>query len=59
MNKAIQHDNWGAGFNAEAIEQAVQAQRIAMETDDLEFCDLFHDNFLPENVSDTLPDECE
>lgn len=58
VNKAVQYDNWGAGFNAEAIEQAVKAQRIAMGSDDLQFCDLFHDDFLPENVSDTLPDEC-
>ena len=58
VNKAIQYDNWGAGFNAEAIEQAVTAQRIAMDSDDLQFCDLFQDDFLPENVSDTLPDEC-
>ncbi|EME19025.1 ABC transporter substrate-binding protein [Rhodococcus triatomae] len=58
VNKAVHYDNWGAGFNADAIEQAVKAQRIAMDSDDLQFCDLFRDDFLPENVSDTLPDEC-
>ncbi|MXP23847.1 ABC transporter substrate-binding protein [Gordonia sp. HNM0687] len=58
VGKAVQYDNWGAGFNADAIEQAVQAQRVAMDTDDLEFCNLFHDDFLPDDVSDTLPDEC-
>lgn len=58
VNRAVQYDNWGAGFDADAIEQAVKAQRIAMDSDDLRFCDLFRGDFLPENVSDTLPDEC-
>ena len=58
VDRAVQYDNWGAGFDAEAIERAVEAQRIAMGTDELAFCDLFQDRFLPEGVSDTLPDEC-
>ncbi|PXY23215.1 ABC transporter substrate-binding protein [Prauserella sp. PE36] len=59
VEKAIEYDNWGAGFDAEAIEQAVEAQRIAMDRTDLEFCDLFQNTFLPGNVRSTLPTECE
>lgn len=59
VDRAVEYDNWGAGFDAEAIEQAVEAQRLAMGSDELEFCDLFQDQYLPEGVSDTLPDECE
>ncbi|MFJ3889828.1 ABC transporter substrate-binding protein [Streptomyces sp. H23] len=59
VNKAVKYDNWGAGFDAEAIEQAVEAQRIAMDRKELRFCDLFQTTFLPKNVSSTLPAECE
>ncbi len=58
VDHALDYDNWGAGFDAEAIEQAVEAQRIAMDSEELEFCDLFQDDFLPAGVSDTLPSEC-
>ncbi|MFJ6076523.1 ABC transporter substrate-binding protein [Streptomyces sp. NPDC093065] len=59
VNKAVKYDNWGAGFDAEAIDQAVEAQRIAMDRKELKFCDLFQTTFLPKNVSSTLPAECE
>lgn len=59
VHKAVEYDNWGAGFDAEAITQAVEAQRLAMDRTDLEFCDLFQTTFLPENSSRTLPPECE
>lgn len=59
VNKAVKYDNWGAGFDAEAIEQAVEAQRIAMDRKELRFCHLFQTTFLPKNVSSTLPAECE
>lgn len=58
VDRAVEYNNWGAGFDAEAIEQAVEAQRIAMDSEELEFCDLFQDEFLPDGVSDTLPSEC-
>ncbi|OUZ12756.1 solute-binding protein [Aeromicrobium sp. PE09-221] len=58
VDHALDYDNWGAGFDAEAIEQAVEAQRIAMDSEELEFCDLFQDDFLPAGVSDALPSEC-
>lgn len=58
VENAVRYDNWGAGFNAEAIEQAVEAQRIARGTDELEFCGLFQAEFLPEGASGALPDEC-
>lgn len=58
VRKALEYDNWGAGFDAEAIEQAVEAQRLAMDRTDVEFCGLFQDRFLPANVSKALPAEC-
>ncbi|MFF4053906.1 ABC transporter substrate-binding protein [Streptomyces chartreusis] len=59
VDKAITYDNWGAGFNAEAIEQAVKAQRIAMDGRKTKFCDLFQTTFLPKDLPSTLPAECE
>ncbi|MEU0507861.1 ABC transporter substrate-binding protein [Amycolatopsis sp. NPDC006125] len=59
VEKAISYDNWGAGFDAEAIQQAVEAQRLAMNRGDLKFCDLFQKTYLPANVPATLPAECE
>ena len=59
VDKAITYDNWSAGFDAEAIEQAVKAQRIAMDGKELEYCDLFRTEYLPQDVSSTLPAECE
>lgn len=59
VGKAIQYDNWSAGFDPEAIVQAVDAQRMVMDRTDLEFCGLFQTTFLPENVSAALPAECE
>ncbi|UQS26011.1 ABC transporter substrate-binding protein [Amycolatopsis thermalba] len=58
VTKAVQYDNWGAGFDAEAIQQAVEAQRLAMNRTDLPFCDLFQKAYLPANVPTTLPAEC-
>lgn len=59
VDRAIQYDNWSAGFDPEAIEQAVEAQRMVMDRTDIEFCGLFQKTFLPENVSAALPAECE
>ncbi|MGI5216801.1 ABC transporter substrate-binding protein [Nocardia sp. CA-290969] len=59
VDKAIQYDNWSAGFDPAAIEQAVEAQRMVMDRTDLEFCGLFRKEFLPGNVPATLPAECE
>ncbi|GAB3562596.1 ABC transporter substrate-binding protein [Amycolatopsis endophytica] len=58
VNKTLQYDNWSAGFDAEAIEQAVEAQRLAMDRADLPFCELFRKTYLPANVPATLPAEC-
>ncbi|MGW5135570.1 ABC transporter substrate-binding protein [Streptomyces sp. NPDC004135] len=59
VDKAITYDNWSAGFDAEAIEQAVKAQRIAMDGKELEYRNLFRTEYLPQDVSSTLPAECE
>lgn len=59
VDKAVEYDNWNAGFSAEAITQAVDAQHLAMDGEELAFCDLFQTSFLPGNVSSTLPAECE
>ncbi|MFF9490184.1 ABC transporter substrate-binding protein [Streptomyces sp. NPDC014676] len=59
VDKAIKYDNWGAGYDAEAIEQAVEAQRIATDAKKLEYCDLFRTEYLPKDVPSKLPAECE
>lgn len=59
VDNAVKYDNWGVGFDAEAITQAVKAQRLAMDRTDLQFCDLFQTTFLPEGASRALPAECE
>jgi len=58
VEKAVKYDNWGAGFDAEAIQQAVEAQKLAMNRTELKYCDLFQKAYLPAGVSTTLPAEC-
>ncbi|MEU6409020.1 ABC transporter substrate-binding protein [Microbispora sp. NPDC046933] len=59
VNEAAAAGNWGAGFNAAAIETAVKAMKASGFTgNEADVCAVFDDSFLPAGVSSTLPAFC-
>lgn len=58
VNTALSFDNWGVGFNADAIEQAYQAAEVSGFDGDIDLCDIFDPDFLPEGATTALPTDC-
>ncbi|EGD44669.1 putative lipoprotein [Nocardioidaceae bacterium Broad-1] len=59
VKKALSLDNWGAGFNPDAIDQAYKAAQTAGFDGDVDLCDVFDADFLPDGASTDLPVDCE
>jgi NitT/TauT family transport system substrate-binding protein len=58
VNKAIAVRNWGAGFNAEAINAAVAAMKLSGYTGEVSYCGVFDKSFIPSDIASSLPEEC-
>jgi NitT/TauT family transport system substrate-binding protein len=58
VNKAIAVRNWGAGFNAEAINAAVAAMKVSGYTGGVSYCGVFDKSFIPSDIASSLPEEC-
>lgn len=58
VEKAISYDNWSAGFNKDAIEALIDAQKIAGFKGKVDLCELFDPSFLPEGAPAELPKDC-
>jgi len=59
VESAMSHNNWSAGLDADALETAVEAMRIAGFEGGSEYCNLFDLDHLPEGTSAELPAECD
>ncbi|MGV8875407.1 MAG: ABC transporter substrate-binding protein [Rhodococcus sp. (in: high G+C Gram-positive bacteria)] len=58
VEMAVAVDNWGAGFNAPAVETAVRAMQVSGSTVGSDYCALFDGSFLPADASSDLPEDC-
>lgn len=58
VNKAIAVRNWGAGFNAEAINTAVAAMKLSGFKGGTSYCGAFDKSFIPSDIASSLPEEC-
>jgi len=58
VEKAVAVDNWGAGYDAPAIETAVRAMKVSGSKISDDYCDLFDTSFLPDGATADLPAAC-
>lgn len=52
---AIEADSWGVAFNPEAVEAATQALQATDFEEEVPYCELFTDEFLPAEAKGSLP----
>jgi NitT/TauT family transport system substrate-binding protein len=55
VKKAVSFNNWGVGFNAEAVANAIDAAKATGFKGDVDVCSVFDPSFLPDGASTKLP----
>lgn len=55
---AVAADGWGAGFNSESINHALEAMEATGFEGEVDECSLFVPDYLPDGVSSSITDEC-
>jgi len=58
VDAALKSNNWSAGLDAAALNNAVEAMRAAGSTEDIPWCQVFNLSHLPEGASRELPVKC-
>jgi len=58
VDAALKSNNWSAGLDAAALNNAVEAMRAAGSTADIPWCQVFNLSHLPEGASRELPVKC-
>jgi NitT/TauT family transport system substrate-binding protein len=54
VKKAVSFDDWGVGFNAEAVDNAIEAAKATGSKGDLDLCSIFDPSFLPQGANRKL-----
>jgi NitT/TauT family transport system substrate-binding protein len=54
VKKAVSFDDWGVGFNAEAVDNAIEAAKATGSKGDLDLCSIFDPSFLPQGANTKL-----